>query len=782
MSLTVADLSPDQRVAFDAIVRWTRAPGGKAVLSLGGYAGCLSGGTMLAYNRGARANTRPISLRDLYLKFNGYAVPGVRGASARFVDLTLPTYLESMWPDGTVALNRVVGVLKSGVKKVIRMTFDDDALLTLTEDHPIAIPGGEFIAAGSLVVGDRVLGRGSMRPVGEGQGRRPIDQRPPRIIVNTKYHPVGAFKAVESNGVTYEYMRVARARLVVEAAMNGIDYDEFVHALKHNEGVSGAFKYLSPEVDVHHVDEDTLNDDITNLEVLPHAEHARIHTTERNATVEYMRERVIVGVSPGGEEMTYDIQMEPPANNFVADGIIVHNTGKSTLVGLVAAELPPPVAFVAFTGKASSVLKRKLSLAGTTTVGAQRPNRDGAPSLEQRPFCGTIHALVYRPCECREPKTVTIARPCPECPKDAPSEVAETTCAAGHKLTAKQVAAIKPRTFHTYPSKVDGKCGVCDDKGWLRRDVLDRPYSLIIVDEASMVDDAMLADLKSYQIPILAVGDHGQLPPVRGVGSLMRAPDLRLEKIHRQAEGNPIILLSKIIRETGSLPDNWRGLDDAAGDERVVFATMRQLPQLLESRYEGAAAARLRAMGLVCATNRRRVGLNVSVRRILGMARTGRELPRKGEHVVCLRNMKGLNGGAPIYNGMRGVCASDLVAKPVVAGMNRAPDMVLTGQIGFPDDEIEPREFDVLRPQFGREKTYQDPDELTRETGFHSFAAAGSLFDFGYAMTCHKMQGSQAEDLVVVAERMGPMSAEDWTRWLYTSCTRAAERLIVVRP
>ena len=43
---------------------------------------------------------------------------------------------------------------------------------------------------------------------------------------------------------------------------------------------------------------------------------------------------------------------------------------------------------------------------------------------------------------------------------------------------------------------------------------------------------------------------------------------------------------------------------------------------------------------------------------------------------------------------------------------------------------------------------------------------AGALFDFGYAMTVHKMQGSQFDDLVVAVERPGPVSNEDWRRWL----------------
>lgn len=52
-------------------------------------------------------------------------------------------------------------------------------------------------------------------------------------------------------------------------------------------------------------------------------------------------------------------------------------------------------------------------------------------------------------------------------------------------------------------------------------------------------------------------------------------------------------------------------------------------------------------------------------------------------------------------------------------------------------------------------------------------------FDFGYAITCHKAQGSQW-DRVVVYDQSG-VFREDSAKWLYTAVTRAADKLIVVR-
>lgn len=459
-------------------------------------------------------------------------------------------------------------------------------------------------------------------------------------------------------------------------------------------------------------------------------------------------------------------------------------TGKSTLISLIAGQTDLP-AFCAYTGKAASILKRKLAAVGIETAGAQR-RIDGEVSLEHRPYCGTIHGLIYRPCECREPRVVELTRPCPDksCSGETwwNSDHSACTINPAHlNLVETEVEfnKLKPVKRFIYAKKnPDGSCAFCGDKGWLRREELDRRYRLIIVDEASMVDNTMLDDLRGYGVPILAVGDHGQLPPVGGNGSLMRDPALRLEKIHRQAEGNPIIALSKYIRENGALPETIRD------NEHVRFGRLRLSESLLEERYVDASPERMLAMGLACYTNRKRVGLNLAVRRLRGTARTGRELPSIGEHVVCLRNMKGKNGAPPVFNGMRGVLTSDTHAKQNTNYKGEVlgeSETQIVGSIEFPEDGIAALQYEMLRAQFGRDKTFGTPEELARETGLHSFAMAGALFDFGYAMTVHKMQGSQYDDLVVCAERPGPVSHEDWQKWLYTAVTRSSNKLMVLR-
>ena len=83
---------------------------------------------------------------------------------------------------------------------------------------------------------------------------------------------------------------------------------------------------------------------------------------------------------------------------------------------------------------------------------------------------------------------------------------------------------------------------------------------LIVIDECSMVDAELARDLLSFGKPILVLGDPFQLPPVKGAGFFTDgAPDVMLTQIHRQAQDNPIIRLSEIVRSGGDLREGVYG-------------------------------------------------------------------------------------------------------------------------------------------------------------------------------------------------------------------------------
>lgn len=385
-------------------------------------------------------------------------------------------------------------------------------------------------------------------------------------------------------------------------------------------------------------------------------------------------------------------------------------SGKSTLIGVFAASTQLRVAYASYTGRAASVLQRKLRAAGVAKLTAKtyaaslkRPSQwftDDPASV----FCGTIHRLLYKP--------------------------------------------------------------IINDNeellGFTKRTELDRKYDLIVVDEASMVGDEMLNDLVQHSVPILAVGDHGQLPPVMVSGDLMRNPDLKLEKIHRQAADNPIIAFAHHLRDTGQI--QREKVIPISGQRAIDAIDVRPQRDLAKILAEAYAMDRPLDVGVLCWTNRKRVQLDGMARKVLG--RSGP--PRRDEVVLCLRN------APPVYNGMRGVLGLDCQRD------DRSP-WKLHASVSFPEEGLPETSVTFCEPQFLREKTLKDVGEL-RALGIAAdrMSDGGSLYDFGYALTVHKSQGSQFRHVIWLIDRPVIPSSEEWRRFAYTAATRASEKLTIV--
>ncbi len=279
--------------------------------------------------------------------------------------------------------------------------------------------------------------------------------------------------------------------------------------------------------------------------------------------------------------------------------------------------------------------------------------------------------------------------------------------------------------------------------GWKLKDEL--KYDLIVVDEASMVNKKIWQDLLGFSIPIIAVGDHGQLPPIEGKFNLMENPQIRLEIIHRQAADNPIIKMSQYARETGQIPVGRFGV----GVEKIDKANYDA-----QEKVEGLLRKYSSDMIVLTGYNKTRVQINKFVREGLGFETSS---PQTGDRVICLKN----NHKKGIYNGMLGY----------IEKINKENKDWLRAEIKMDGEEYS-YEGLIYADQFGNEKPYNFSKSRGR--------ALGDLFDFGYGLTVHKAQGSQAKRAVVFEERFPKMDDDMWRRWLYTAVTRAEEELFVV--
>lgn len=280
-------------------------------------------------------------------------------------------------------------------------------------------------------------------------------------------------------------------------------------------------------------------------------------------------------------------------------------------------------------------------------------------------------------------------------------------------------------------------------KRWRRRTSIDA--DLLIIDEASMVSEQIYLDLKKYKVPMLFIGDHGQLPPIGGQLSLMDKPDVTLTQIQRQAADNPIIMLSAQIRAEGRMPETNQVFTTDGDGWCQIRAGLQNLIDMTKDPGQ---------VMFLCGYNRTRTWLNRAIRERLGFKEPK---PMQGEKLICLKN----NRDAGIWNGMGGL----LKKVDWFDGLYAWAKVQMEDGTDF--------EGNIVKAQFGAESTLRelegcDPREL-RE-----------LFDFGYALTVHKAQGSESTRVVLIDERFSSMTDDDYKRWLYTACTRSRKHLTVV--
>jgi exodeoxyribonuclease-5 len=258
---------------------------------------------------------------------------------------------------------------------------------------------------------------------------------------------------------------------------------------------------------------------------------------------------------------------------------------------------------------------------------------------------------------------------------------------------------------------------------------------VLICDEVSMVDKKMGADMESFGKKILVLGDPAQLPPIAGGGYFTsQKPDAILTEIHRQAAGNPILQYATMARKGEAIPHGNLGAARKIRREEISDAWYAR---------EGGQ--------VLCGKNETRRSLNAKMRAELGFK--GR-YPREGERLVCLMN----DHRAGFLNGVTCLAASDAVGEERDGGGN-----LFYLNVNY--------ENQIIR------------DVLVDASSFHNRefeGRRGQRFDFGYALTVHKAQGSQWPVVTLYDDGFGKREQETRNRWLYTAITRAQETLTIV--
>ncbi len=305
-----------------------------------------------------------------------------------------------------------------------------------------------------------------------------------------------------------------------------------------------------------------------------------------------------------------------------------------------------------------------------------------------------------------------------------------TVCAfTGKAVSVLQRKGIPARTLHSflYDAVTDPKTG---DVSFERKITLEDKPDLVIVDEASMISTQLYNELKHWGLKYLFVGDPGQLEPVGDNPNLMAHPDFVLQHIHRQAAESPIIAFANSIRTGG----------------QIIYG---ERPGLTIRRKSITGEEFFSCDQIIVAKNLTRRDFNSRARKFLGYPE------RKivvGDKLICLRN----NITLGVYNGM-------ILKVTDIRDFN-----------GFRYDCSCMDELGISRRYPIWAEPFSDPtfdDKKARVPKVCVYA------DFGYAITCHKSQGSEWNKVLVWREWMPPQ-IWDQKRWDYTAITRASKELI----
>ncbi|REC54097.1 exodeoxyribonuclease V [Rhodosalinus sediminis] len=341
----------------------------------------------------------------------------------------------------------------------------------------------------------------------------------------------------------------------------------------------------------------------------------------------------------------------------------------------------------------------------------------------------TIHSLIYRTSEASPEEIARVTEELAALERDLPRMgVAERGFAEA------QIAQLKLRLDHIHEPQF-----VLNPQSDLR------DADLLVLDEVSMVGADMAQDLLAFGKPILVLGDPGQLPPVKGTGVFTQAvPDVMLTEVHRQAADSPILRLATMARQGHDIPFG-------AYDDQVWKM----------SRHEVGPAQMLRGGQVICGTHAMRRRLNTAMKDAAGFEAdypTG-----AGEKIICLRNRHDLG----LINGMF-LTLTDVQAHP---HNDRAFRASVQTDDGTPVSGMQ----DFWRGE------YDDHVRFDRDRHRREWMACRGLIQssWGYAITCHKAQGSQFPTVIVVDDGFGHI-AEERSRWLYTAITRAERGLLIL--
>lgn len=334
LEIEVSDGQPAEHV-FTSTLRDNQTPlytefvesvvDGKTGFILKARTGCIVGDMIININRAKKGGA--VSIRHLYLKYHGLSSETM----GPVLDKSIPTKVRSYCKDkDRIHLHEIDDVVYSGEKTVYELTLEGGQKLTATSNHSIKTQNGwkSLISLKpkiDLVMIDSPLPKKSKVKRGKNNNDN--------LIRNLRHHPF----AIRLNTPTYTARGWTKSieyhRGVYEAYINNLSIEEYKAIVRYDEERSKRLKFMDSKVyEIHHKDGNHQNNNIENLERIEKITYRKLHSDYSlfgQGIPEFSR---VESVKYVGKKDTYDIVCKDPYRNFVANGIVVHNSGKTVLL------------------------------------------------------------------------------------------------------------------------------------------------------------------------------------------------------------------------------------------------------------------------------------------------------------------------------------------------------------------------------------------------------------------------------------------------------------------
>lgn len=293
-----------------------------------------------------------------------------------------------------------------------------------------------------------------------------------------------------------------------------------------------------------------------------------------------------------------------------------------------------------------------------------------------------------------------------------------------------------------------------------RAEELNEAYDVIIIDEASMLGVKSHGENLGFDyvnIPIIFVGDPGQLPPVNDTPYVdWSKPDGHLDDIMRQGADSGIVPYAHVIYRGG-----W---PNRAQIESMGTTDIALLPNLQPRTILAAEAGHQ----ILCHRNDTRHQFNNLIRAKLGIKGVFEEhYPAVGELLLCKETSK----PDKLFNG---TLLRVTEVKPHKNWVDNKYLCIIDAKVEGEDREVK-NLLICLTDMCESKQLHSSPekDAAHRDVAKRN----GILCTWTYALTVHSAQGSEWDKVLVVGELN--VSRPQGRQWWYTAVTRARNELMV---